>query len=280
MEALRIHVPDEPLVLIPIGDIQYDGEGRRCDLRRLREVIEYGLSHPGGRFLGVGDYIDFTSPSNRRRLLSAALYDTATDAIDRMACAICDDLMEVLEPSRGRWLGLVHGHHYHALQSGKLSDEYLAERLDCPFLGTSAFLEITTPSARTPLRVMMHHYWAGGRTPGAHLHEAHRRVASHDADLYFYGHCHRLGVEPLVQLTTAEGEDGGVQILALSRGIIFCGSYALHWQQDSRFGGRPWGTYAEHKGLAPTVTGSPAVWCYPENAGAITRWRFRAFLSW
>jgi hypothetical protein len=280
MEVIRISVPDEPLVLVPIGDIQYTGDPTQCDLTRLREAIEFGLAYPGGRFIGTGDYIDFASPSNRQRLLMAALYDTATDVIDRAATAIVDELLKVLAPTKGKWLGMVHGHHYHRLSNGRTTDQYLAEQLEAPYLGTSAFIDVLTPTAREPLRIFVHHYWAAGRTPGAHLHEAHRRLATHRAHVLALGHCHRLGVEATVELSTAVDDNGSPRLVAQPRAILFAGSYTRHWAQGSQFGGAPQGTYAEQKGLPPAVLGAPYLMCRPQNVGNHTIWRFRAVIDW
>lgn len=97
----------KPVTIIPIGDIQWAGERGSTALGLLQRTIERGLEEDAW-FVGMGDYIDFLSPSNRQRLASAALYDTAMDVVDSKAMELTEEIYEkALKPTKGRWLGCV-----------------------------------------------------------------------------------------------------------------------------------------------------------------------------
>src|SRR5438034_3912232 len=116
----------DEILLMPIGDIQYAGDDKQIALGMLKRHIAWGVEH-NAYFLGMGDYTDAFRPSNRQRLRAAALYDTANAVIDQRAQALVDELYEkALKPSRGRWLGLLEGHHYHQFAAGMTTDMLLA----------------------------------------------------------------------------------------------------------------------------------------------------------
>ena len=106
---------------MPVGDIQWTGLKGETVVSMLRRHIEWGVEH-GAYFLGMGDMIDFASPSNRQALRAAALYDNAQQVIDDAARNLVHELYEtVLKPSKGRWLGLLEGHHFTQFRDGTTS---------------------------------------------------------------------------------------------------------------------------------------------------------------
>jgi len=97
----------KPFVVIPIGDIQWAGDSKQVALDQLKATIARGMEKDAW-FVGMGDFIDFMSPSNRQRITGAALYDSAMDVIDNAATDLVQELYEkVLKPTKGRWLGCV-----------------------------------------------------------------------------------------------------------------------------------------------------------------------------
>ena len=83
MEYVDRHItykimPNESVTVMPIGDAQVGVEA--ADLRRLKSHMEWGFHTKHAMFLGMGDYVDMASPSNRRTLKAAGLYDTVTES--------------------------------------------------------------------------------------------------------------------------------------------------------------------------------------------------------
>src|SRR5689334_21723076 len=98
-----------PIFVAPIGDIQWSGERGPTSKDILKRHIDRCLKLDAW-YIGLGDYIDFMSPSNRQRFKEAGLYDTAQDVVDDKALELTYELYEkFLRPTKGRWLGMLHG---------------------------------------------------------------------------------------------------------------------------------------------------------------------------
>ena len=99
-------LPFEEARILPIGDIQYQ-PGEASDTRRLARYLSWGLEHKA-MFLGMGDYVDVASPSNRK-LLSAvrgSIYDSVRKMMDEKVGQQIDELCDILQDTRGKWNGL------------------------------------------------------------------------------------------------------------------------------------------------------------------------------
>src|SRR5215470_17825966 len=141
MELLRVRTGNHQVVVSPIGDLQWSGKTGPTAKDHAKRHIDR-MMNINAWFFGLGDYIDFLSPSNRQRLQSAALYDTAEAVIEEKVHELVQEVFdEILKPTKGRWLGLLEGHHF-AEFGGTTSDILLSELLDAPFLGTSAYVRL------------------------------------------------------------------------------------------------------------------------------------------
>ncbi len=247
-------LPWAPINIMPIGDIQHP-----TDLERLRRTIDKALEKDCW-FFGMGDYADFASPSNRQKLKTAGLYETAEEVIDAAATKLEDELLECLLPTKGRWLGLLEGHHYFQHLDGSTTDTRLAKALGCQFLGTSTMLRLTfrrdTSRASLSLVIWAHHGHGSSVSAGGALSKLQRQILPHfDADIYLMGHYHRLEAASLPRI--------GIRPKGLARmynrtiKLVVTGSYLEGWKENSIYGGRSNGAYPEKQMLSPVALGSP-----------------------
>lgn len=250
--------PWKPLVICPIGDIQYSGKGGPCDLDRLERHLKDTM-RLGAYYIGMGDYSDFPSPSNRRRLLEAGLYDTASDVIDRAAGRLEEELMEVLAPTRGRWLGLVEGHHWFQHLDGTTTGQRFARFLDCTYGGDSMMIRFTfrDNNHAVATSIFVHHGHGGSSTLSGMLPKLERFAARNDAQVFFIGHGHTLRVSPFDQLRITER--GAPKLIHRTRAIVETGSFLKGWMQGSSVGGIARGHYPEQKLLPPVTLGAPTI---------------------
>lgn len=134
LSEYRINGTATPVTICPIGDIQWNGDRHDIAYDHLQEHIAKCLTLPNPRFIGMGDYIDFVSPTNRAALAAAALYDGARKSISDKALDLTLECYgKILKPTKGKWLGLLSGHHFFPLRTGGNTDIRLAEMLDCPY---------------------------------------------------------------------------------------------------------------------------------------------------
>lgn len=246
------------LSVFPIGDVQYTGADGSTVLSLLHTQIQRGLECDG-YFIGMGDYIDFASPSNRSRLKSANLYDTATAFIDDAVHHLNHELFEkVLKPTKGRWLGLLQGHHFHKYETGKTSDMELCEWLEAPFLGTCAYRRIMLTDKnnhRIPWTIWCHHGQGGGITAGAPLLKLERMANYWDADVFLIGHQSKLVSAPIERIYPV-WDGHGLPRLQHRKILLACtGSFSRGYIPHQHQGGVPQGDYVEQKMLTPVALG-------------------------
>lgn len=176
-------LPWEPFIIAPLGDVQAGSEGTDWD--HLEAHVEKAL-RAGAWFIGTGDYSDFLSPSNRKALQSSGLYDTAINLIEAWHDEWLERLQRVLKPTAGRWLGLVHGHHFYPYPDGETTDTKLARFLHAPYGGTSSIINVTFQNSNKK-RAEAKVYVAHGEGSGFRFLD---RVAPGfpDVDLFVMGH--------------------------------------------------------------------------------------------
>lgn len=201
-EVEFILAKNQQMILMPLGDIHYKPD-KDFPVKKLQQHVQWGLDR-GAWFLGMGEYLDFTSASQRKLL--HPLRDHQKEIIDDFVLKMAQDLYEVLEPSRGRWIGMLEGDHRWEFTSknlaGRSCDQYLCELLECDFLGTSSFIRLHSKDApkshpEADCLVYAHHGIGSSRTQGGHLHRVEDLLKWVNADIYLMGHSHGKASAPI-----------------------------------------------------------------------------------
>jgi hypothetical protein len=270
MELVSHAIPakvGQEILVMPVGDIQWSGRDAEVAMGMLQRHIQWGVDQ-GAWFIGMGDYIDFMSPSNRQKFQNAGLYDTTVKSVDDKARSLTEDLyLKALKPSKGRWLGLLEGHHYHQYRDGTTTDQELAGMLDAPFLGTSAFVRLVlqmTKTQRAPVTIWCHHGVGGGGKLGAPLNKIENLMSSWEADIYLMGHHHKKVAGPIDRIEPVWGKGNSSAGLIHRTKIIACtGSFLKGYAAGDKDGKVPRGGYVEQKMLNPVSLGGILVGITP-----------------
>jgi len=242
---------------MPIGDFQLGSPG--TDLRHIREHVKWGVDH-GVFFLGMGDYTDFLSPSNRRYLKNSGLYDTAQDIIETIGHQHVDTLLEILAPTKGMWLGIHEGHHLFEFGDGSTTDTILAKELDAPFLGTAATTRLSFRDDAKHLvdcLIWSHHGEGSGATdPVQRL----KKVAPGfpQIDIFIQGHNTKLGSEAMSQIWYYGGP-GKLKMRSKKQLFVAAGGFMTGYTENSMFAGRAAGSYVERGMMRPSAIGAPII---------------------
>lgn len=271
MELVTFEVPfrqrdKRPFVVAPLGDIQWAGKRGPTAKESLREYIDRALELDAW-FLGMGDYTDFLSPSNRQRLMAAGLHETSEDVIDDKALDLALELyQDYLKPTKGRWLGMLHGHHFAILKTGESTDQRLAGLLNTRFLGTSAFVRLQFREGahrkdRQAENVIIwaHHGCGGGTTPGAPLNKLQNAALGYDADIYIMGHTTKQPAAPLNRVKPRWHGRGAPDLVHKKVLLVNSGGFNKSAVVGHRVGQVPMGTYAEKGMMNPSVLGAPII---------------------
>lgn len=272
----RITLPSkDTLIVAPLGDIQWAGRREQIAHQMLKDHIAHVLDR-GGWFFGMGDYIDFSSPSNRQRLKAAALYDTAEMVIADKARELTDELYEeYLSDTKGRWIGLLEGHHWSQLMTGQTTDQYLADKLQCPFLGTSAYVGLQWDLGTYGHRIITlwaHHGAGGGQKTHAPLLKLENLLPYWDADIFLIGHMTKQAAAPVSRVFPVWTSK--VPVLRDRKVyLVGTGGWLKGYEERSRHGTTPRGGYVEAKMLNPVQLGAPIVTIRPKIISPSTRIR-------
>lgn len=253
----------DEIKIMPVGDIQWHGDDKGVALGMLKRHIEWGVANDA-YFLGMGDYIDAFSPSNRQRIRSAALYDTASAIIDQKAEALVNEIYEkALKPSKGRWLGLLEGHHYHQFSAGMTTDMILADKLGAKFLGTSAYVRLRFRRSSNlngdNVLIWAHHGTGAGQTPAAVLNKLRAMAATFDGDVFLMGHLPKKVVDVMDRLVPVFPRTGEPFLVHRTRVLAGTGGFMKTWQPGARQGIVPRGGYGEAAMYQPAALGGVLV---------------------
>lgn len=246
-------MPWEPVTIYPFGDIHAGGGGHEDLFKRDLATM---MADPNGYAVGMGDYLDLMSPSNRREIRAAKLYDSTLNALDDIGDRYVTHLLRLMKGTEGRWLGFLEGHHFIEMSDGLTTDMKLAEGLGAQFLGSCAFIRLSFSKRRAHRRtctLWVHHGAGSGVRVSSPLNKIENIMHVFDADIYLMAHQHKLVSAKLNQIYMTRKrpyELGHRQRIAACTGGYFRG-YML----ESKVGRVPRGSYAERGMLPPTALG-------------------------
>lgn len=155
---------NQQILLMPVGDIHEGSSGWPED--KVIGHLEWGMER-GATFLGMGEFCDFTSGS--QRAIAQQFRGSTKEELDDMIRSRLRTFLDLIKFTRGRWIGLLEGHHFWQFADGTTSDQFLCMGLDCHFLGTSALVRMNQHIAKHPEAdciVYCHHGSGAGRTLG------------------------------------------------------------------------------------------------------------------
>ena len=278
MKLVSIPCAWKPLDLWFLGDFQWAGAKQGgTALDPLKQTIADALAAEANghtvRFVGMGDYTDFMSPSNRARLKSANLYDTAMDVIDHKAMELTEDIYErALKPTVDKWVGLVEGHHLHELKDGTTTDMRLCEMLKAQFLGTTGVIRLNfaVPGHRKRVGgggisavIWVHHGVGNGMTGYYPLTRLEKEAARWEGvDVFAIGHTTKKAAE-WANKVYPRWRGGRSDLTHRMVILLGTGGYSKTYIENAMQGQIPRGGYAEQKMLGAAIVGSPVVHIRP-----------------
>jgi predicted phosphodiesterase len=224
--------------LIPFGDVHRDSDMHAH--RKWQEFLEYSRGQKNALFLGMGDYCDGMSTSERIVINNGGLHDTTRRSIENLYKKWTKTLIDELSFMRGRIIGLLGGNHYYEFGEGSTTDHLLAEALDTRFLGVNSLIRLAidkeTDKTSVNFDIFAHHGKGGGSTAGGTFNTIEKMAATAEADLYLMGHDHKKGCVPgqtRIKLVNRPGTKSGVDIVEHTAWLGRTGSF-LKAYEDGR----------------------------------------------
>lgn len=185
--------------LIPFGDIHRDSPAHAGE--KWKEFLEWAKQQENALFLGMGDYLDSYSTSERRIIYSHDLHESTAEREQDETKKRIQSLAGELSFMKGRLIGLLGGNHYPVLAGGITGDNYLANLLGTEYLGACSAIKLSFQrSGRnrgSSVDLFAHHGRGAGQTAGGKFNAVERLSTVCEADIFLMGDNHARGAIPL-----------------------------------------------------------------------------------
>ena len=191
------------------GDIHRDASS--CDVDRWKWFLKKARQGDPDKtyYLGMGDYHDFASTSEKKKIKNSALHETTMESIEDMVYKRNRALSMEMSQMRGKLLGFVEGNHNWIFENGMTSTEDLANRMGTEYLGWLCHYTLTFKIGKSKIQnvyVVACHGKAGGTTAGITLNQVDKLTKIFPvADIYIMGHDHQRGAFPKNILIPSSG---------------------------------------------------------------------------
>jgi len=225
----------QPLRIVIFGDVHRDSPNHASGA--WQDFLEYarGLDK-NTLFLGMGDYTDSTSTSERECLgaISKKMHETFLHDISALQLAKVELLAKELAFMKGRLIGLLNGNHYFQFaQTDTNSDQKLAELLGCQYLGVCSFIRLyLTHSGRVhSVDIFAHHGKGAARLVGGSINRVAQMVEGAEADVFVMGHDHKRAIVPMSpRLFLAHTAKAGLEVRHKEVWAVRSGSFLASYR--------------------------------------------------
>lgn len=241
---------NEPIYLIPFGDVHRSAP--MCDEKKWTEFLDWARKKKTCYFLGMGDYDDLASTSERVILNNGNLHESSRETFEREVYErFTKRLAKELGFMKNRLIGLIEGNHYATFNDGTTTTQRLCQYLDCKYLGVTSFIILTLRYDKYHSHrvvIWAHHGRGAGRTTGASINAVEQMEKIAEADIYLMGHDHKKSAVPLNKFCIKEAATKNQKVHIKRIWLARTGSF-LRGYMD----GRP--SYVTDACLPPTDLG-------------------------
>lgn len=182
----------ETIKIVPFGDVH-----RYAPLHAEKiwhKFIERYCDDKNAYFIGMGDYLDELSSSERKKYINSDYHDSTTHTTSKFYQQRAENLAKEISFMKGRCIGLHEGNHFFRLSDGTTTTNTICRALDTNHLGVKSFIEIILKKDQhhsNRVVICCHHGESGGRTVGTSVNKLEKMAHTHDADIILQGHDHR-----------------------------------------------------------------------------------------
>jgi hypothetical protein len=219
---------NRPLRLIPFGDVHRDSPSHSAEC--WGRFKEYGKSLKDTLFLGMGDYLDSYSTSERSIIYHEAIHESTRKREEEESRGRISALAAELSWMRGKCIGIMSGNHFVRFADGTTGDMKLAESLNTRFLGVCTAFRLSFGfsnhgTATVSIDIFAHHGKGGGTTAGGRFNAVEKLANICEADIFLMGDNHARGVFPLGDKLRLESNQRGAYLRSRHAWIGRTGSF-------------------------------------------------------
>lgn len=221
----------EPVTLVFFGDIHRDSPNFADG--HWKKFLAHAKSLKNAYFVGMGDYFDGISTSERALFQGAGLHESTIYNMEREAQSRITKLAMELDFMRGRLILLLGGNHYWPFPDGTDSDQRLAHHLCCKYGGVCSFVRLSfvIGTICQTRDLFLYHGKGGGRLPGGTINTLNQAAEHAVADIYASGHDHKRGVWPMnPRLMLEQAKGGGLRLKHRDGWLVKSGSFLAAYE--------------------------------------------------
>lgn len=222
-----------------------------CDIDRWQSYLSYckKLQEETGRvyYLGLGDYDDLASGSERRMIADSHFHDTTSQSLDDYADKRTKAFSDELSFMKGNIIGLIEGNHHYKFVSGDTSTMIMSKALETKYLGGVSVIRICFIYKKNKkicaVDIYAHHTAGsrvGGRKAGSSLNKLEDMAEVWDVDICVAGHDHKMNAGLPVRMYL----DPRMKVKQKDILLVRTGSFQKGWMPG-------------YEGYVPTFNGKP-----------------------
>ena len=250
---------DRFFYLVPLGDMHFGHPN--CDVDLFLKARDYIIEKHNCYWIGMGDYCDAISPSDRRFDMHSIDPNYATP--DKQYRWV----EEQLKPIKDKCLGLLTGNHdiLHWKKHGHDYVDGMAYAMEVPYLMDLGYIRLffervstNGSSHSTTFNILAEHGCTAARETSAkvgRIEDMADRIPG--LDLYLMGHTHVRGASPPRTQLFINKE---LRVTSFEENFCFTGSYLKGYLEGKV-------SYVEEMEYKPTTLGSPLIQVEVEPEG-------------
>jgi len=195
--TIPINNYNEPVYIIPFGDVHRDAPNHALD--RWKEFLEWAKKKPRCYFLGMGDYHDMNSTSERLILSDERLHESTKKTLSNMYQNECNRFVKEIGFMKGKLIGLLEGNHYGKFENGMTTSQEMCRQLGTAYLGVMSVIRLRFLSTKRGVTsravdMVAHHGKGAARLIGMSLNRVQQMAEAVEGDVYLMGHDHKKAV--------------------------------------------------------------------------------------
>ena len=200
---------NETNYLLPFGDVHRSSPMHSEE--HWKGFLEWARRKKNCTFIGMGDYDDLASTSEREILANPKIHESSKKTFEQLYQRHIDKLCAEIGFMKGRLIGLIEGNHYTLFPDGTTSTQRMCRILGCEYLGCSSFIRFvikaTTKRLTTSsIDIWAHHGKGAARLVGGSLNRVQQMAEGATANLYLMGHDHKKSAATSSKLYLSEGK--------------------------------------------------------------------------
>jgi hypothetical protein len=212
------------------GDVHRDSPA--CDVGAWKEQLAEWKKDPNMFFIGLGDYHDFASHSERIILDDPKLHESTKSRIDDWRAKTVDEYVQEISFMKDRILGLIEGNHRWKFGDGTTSTQRMCQKLNATYMGITGIIRLCLArgvvgktNSSAAIDIWCHHGLGGSRLVGGSINRVEQmREVFPNMDMYILGHDHRRLAVPVSCLTITDTH-GAMAVKQKRQWLIRSGSY-------------------------------------------------------